>query len=135
MPAKGMLAEKAKKYGKRLDGRRAARRRLFERIRPLVKENALIKSDNNPHYPPDVKEFFPHATHRTYQGRKSSLGGQGELKRVVFDPIFSLNHTCAMFRANVNRLFRKTWCTTKRADCLRAHLFLYAQFHNECLIG
>lgn len=39
-----------------------------------------------------------------------------------------------MLRANVNRLFRKTWCTTKRADRLYAHLILYAHFHNTMLI-
>ncbi|HEY8280422.1 MAG TPA: hypothetical protein VIH99_12410 [Bdellovibrionota bacterium] len=133
MPAKGMLVEKAKKYGPRKDGRREARRGLFRHLREIVSEEALIKSDANPHYPGDVKEFFPRGTHRTYEGKRGSLGGQGELKKVRFDPLFSLNHTCAMFRANVNRLFRKTWCTTKRIEYLKAHLYLYAQYHNEHL--
>jgi hypothetical protein len=34
----------------------------------------------------------------------------------------------------VNRLFSKTWCTTKKADRLYAHLVLYAAFHNAELI-
>jgi transposase-like protein len=134
MPAKGLLVEKAKKYGYRKDERRCGRRRLFRKLQPLVEEDVLIKSDSNPHYPKDVKELFPHAKHITYMGRKGASTGQGELKRVKFDPLFSLNHTCAMMRANVNRLIRKTWCTTKSADNLYAHLMIYAQFHNERLI-
>jgi transposase-like protein len=135
MPAKGLLARRAMKYGHRSDGRARARERLFKKIKPLVHEDVVIRSDCNPHYPPCVKRDFPSATHRTFMGKRGSLGGQGELKKVRFDPLFSLNHTCAMLRANINRLFRKTWCTTKRADRLQAHLALYAWFHNEQLIG
>ena len=54
-------------------------------------------------------------------------------KKVKFDPLFSLNHTFAMLRANVNRLFRKTWCTTKKPQRLADHLALYALYHNEVL--
>ena len=134
MPAKGLLAERARnKYGPRIDGRSEARRILFSKIKELVAEDALIKSDSNPHYPEDVKTFFPKAKHVQYEGKRGSLGGQGELKKVKFDPLFSLNHTCAMLRANVNRLIRKTWCTTKRADRLRSHLMIYAHYHNEHL--
>jgi hypothetical protein len=57
--------------------------------------------------------------------------GQGELKSGGFDPLFSFNHTAAMLRANINRLVRKTWCTTKRIDRLEAHIALYVQFHNR----
>ena len=44
------------------------------------------------------------------------MTGQGELRDKRFDPMFALNHTCAMLRANINRLFRRTWCTSKRID-------------------
>jgi hypothetical protein len=134
MPAKGMLVEKAKKYGHRVDLRRLGRENLFRTLTDLVAEDAVIKSDNNPHYPNDVRKHFPKASHVTYESRRDSLGGQGELKKVRFDPLFSLNHTCAMLRANVSRLVRKTWVTTKRADRLHAHLMIYADFHNSELI-
>ncbi|MGZ3694451.1 MAG: hypothetical protein ACXWQO_09720 [Bdellovibrionota bacterium] len=134
MPAKGRLVEKARRYGYRPDQRKFGRRRLFRKIQPLIEENALIKSDNNPHYPRDVRRNFPLAKHLTFAGKRGASTGQGELKKVGFDPLFSLNHTCAMMRANVNRLIRKTWCTTKSADKLYAHLMIYAQFHNESLI-
>ncbi len=135
MPAKGLLVEKAKKYGPRRDGRSVARAELFRQLQPLLHEKALIKSDQNPHYPADVARFFPNAKHVTYQGRRPASIGQGEIKKGRFDPLFSLNHTCAMFRANVSRLVRKTWVTTKRMDRLRAHLFIYAEYHNQHLKG
>jgi hypothetical protein len=131
MPAKGKLAAFArKKYGARKDHRKAARHELFKELKPIIAESALIKSDENPHYPADVKRHFPGATHQTYKGRRGCVVGQGELKRGGFDPIFSLNHTCAMLRANINRLFRRTWCTTKIPARLGYHVAIYALFHN-----
>ena len=135
MPAKGKLAKLAlKKYGPRKDERYKARESLFDRLQYLVRPDAQIKSDENPHYPATVKKYFPAATHVRFKGQRGSTTGQGELKKVRFDPLFSLNHTCAMLRANVNRLFRKTWCTTKKAERLRMHLAIYAYYHNTCLI-
>ena len=135
MAANGRLAAKSRGlYGKRRDERRLGRERLFEKIKPLVSPDALIKSDQNPYYVAAVRRHFPLAKHQRFKGKRSSLTGQGEIKKVKFDPLFSLNHTCAMLRANVNRLFRKTWCTTKRSGRLYAHLILYAEFHNSTLI-
>ena len=131
MPAKGHLARLAyKKYGYRKDERAQGRARLFEKLQPLVLPHATIKSDQNPHYGPDVRKYFPLAIHEAHKGQRGSVVGQGELKKVRFDPLFSLNHSCAMFRANVNRLFRKTWCTTKSPEKLRLHLAIYANYHN-----
>jgi hypothetical protein len=136
MPAKGRLTKIAlKKYGPRKDERALGRERLFRRIQGLISKTALIKSDENPHYIYDVKRFFPQAQHQRYKGQRGSIVGQGELKKIRFDPLFSLNHTCAMFRANVNRLLRKTWCTTKNRERLRFHLTMYAVFHNKFLLN
>ena len=135
MPAKGHLAKIArKKYGKRPDQRYEGREKLFKKIEPLIHENALIESDENPHYPWHVKAHFPKASHQTHKGQRGSVVGQGELKKIRFDPLFSLNHTCASFRANINRLFRRTWCTTKKRDRLDLHIALYSVFHNENLL-
>lgn len=135
MPAKGKLVSRAmKKYGPRKDERARGRARLFQSLKSLIEPEALIKSDSNPHYPRDVKRHFPRAMHEAHKGQRGSIVGQGELKAVRFDPLFSLNHTCAMLRANINRLGRKTWCTTKLPDRLRAHLYIYARFHNFSML-
>lgn len=131
MPAKGHLAKIAiKKYGRRKDERSVGRKRLFETLKPLVLPTAVFKSDENPHYPIDLKTAFPRSTHQTFKGERGSIVGQGELKKVRFDPLFSLNHTCAMTRANMNRLFRRTWCTTKLPARLADHFAIYAVYHN-----
>lgn len=135
MPAKGLLVQRSlQKYGKRKDERRTKRQELFAELKSSIHPKALIKSDENPHYPSDVRKFFPKATHETTLGRRGCVTGQGELKAGGFDPLFSLNHTCAMLRANINRLFRQTWCTTKKARRLQTHLTLYCLYHNLALI-
>lgn len=136
MAAKGRLVGKAlKKYGHRKDFRALGRQRLFESLTAIVSPEALFESDQNPYYPKDLKTYFPHSRHLTYEGQRGSIVGQGELKKVRFDPLFSLNHTCAMLRDNIKRLSRKTWCTTKLPRNLHAHLAMYAIFHNTQLLA
>jgi transposase-like protein len=135
MAAKGRLAERSrKKYGPIFDERSIGRQKLFTKINHLVARDALIKTDENPYYPKDIQRFFPLANHQRHLGKRGAITGQGELKKIQFDPLFSLNHTAAMFRANVNRLIRRTWCTTKRIDRLYMHLVLYANYHNSRLL-
>ena len=139
MPATGHLVHIArKKYGFRADERVKRLHALFERVRPVLCETVeprhlVFTSDECPRYPRVMRKYFPESKHIQVKGRKSSLGGQGELKKIGFDPLFSLNHTCAMFRANVNRLIRKTWCTTKAISGLVDHLSLYVAYHNRVL--
>jgi transposase-like protein len=135
MSAKGLLANKSlKKYGPRKDERFESRNRLFRRLKNHVANGALIESDENPHYTNDVKMHFPTCVHQTIKGQRGCITGQGELKKIKYDPLFSLNHTCAMFRANINRLFRKTWCTTKKIQPLIDHIEIYTYYHNQYLI-
>lgn len=122
-----------KKYGKPADERRGGRKRLFRHLRKIVEERVEIRSDCNPYYEREVSKYFPNSKYYRFLGKRSAATGQGELKKVRFDPLFSLNHTCAKFRADVNRLIRKTWCTTKKKDRLYAHLILYANYHNQQL--
>ncbi len=132
MPAKGLLvAASLKKYGPRRDERKRNRRDLFKSLIPIVDPFVEIESDQNPHYEPDVRRFFPQAQYVQFKGRRGCVVGQGELKGGGWDPLFSLNHTCAMLRANINRLFRRTWCTTKKPECLEEHLWLYFKSHNQ----
>lgn len=88
----------------------------------------------DPFYPSSVKRFFPEASHVVTKGRRACVVGQGELKRGGFDPIFSFNHTAAMVRANINRLIRRTWNTTKKPERLIEHLWIYMNYHNSVLI-
>ena len=134
MPAKGLLAAKSfEKYGRRADKRPFGMAKLFGSLKEVVHPEAEFQSDQNPHYPPVLNRYFPKGKHVTTPGQRGCIVGQGELKKVRWDPLFALNHTAAMFRANVNRLVRKTWCTTKLPSALADHLSLYVQYHNEVL--
>src|ERR1700722_14994521 len=74
MPAKGMLSRFAqKKYGRRRDGRPAARRRFFRQLAPLIVENAIAKSDSNPHYVNDLKTILPNVTHIQIKGKRGAV--------------------------------------------------------------
>ena len=134
MPPKGLLAKTSfRKYGRRRDERARGWQTLFRELKPVVSEGARFLSDQNPHYPVHLRVHFPQAIHQTVKGARGSVVGQGELKRLRFDPLFSLNHTCAMLRANLNRLFRRTWCTTKTIQGLEDHVALYVSYHNRLL--
>jgi len=136
MPAKGLLAQiSRKRYGTRPDERPAAREDLLREIHSVtVSSGLVIKSDKESSYGRIVRKLYPQAQHITYKGRKACVVGQGELKAGGFDPIFSLNHTAAMIRANLNRLFRRTWNTTKKKAELEKHVALYVWYHNYHLI-
>jgi hypothetical protein len=134
MPAKGLLvALSREKYGPRADHRAANVDSLLKEIQPLLSLEAHLTSDQNPKYPSWIQKALPNLKHTTVKGRRGAVVGQGELKKIGFDPLFSLNHTCAMLRANINRLFRRTWCTTKRMDRLADHIALYIDYHNQVL--
>lgn len=132
MPATGHLAKLAKaKYGirpnQRIDGLNA----LMNDIKPSVNGKTTFESDMHPIYEGVVKLYYPQAKYTQYKGEKSCVAGQGELKKKIKDPLFSINHTFAMCRANINRLIRKTWCTTKDPARLGHHLAIYMDYHNK----
>ena len=135
IPAFGHLAALSKrKYGARKSHHKEALEKLFSGLPSFTIPNLKIESDEHKFYPEMVEKTFPEAEYRQFKGEKGSVAGQGELKKVYYDPLFSINHTCAMLRANVNRLIRKTWCTTKKRERLKDHLDIYVHFHNEFLL-
>jgi hypothetical protein len=135
MPAKGRLVKKALfLYGPRQDRRPEGWRAMFREITPLVRDDVMVVSDENPHYPKYVKEFLPNAHHIQTKGRNARMNGQGELKTGGYDPIFTLNLSCAQIRDRVNVLVRETWSTTKKIESLQNHLNVYLVQHNEVVI-
>jgi len=135
IPAFGHLAKQAvKKYGKRKDEHHEGLTRLFQKIAPIVSSEVLIKSDEHQSYPRFISGYLPQAKHMTFPSERGCVVGQGELKKVNFDPLFIVNHTCAMMRANINRLIRKTWCTTKDPLKLKDHLDVFIYFYNQTLL-
>ncbi len=125
-----LAAISRKKYGRRPCERNKVLNEVFADLKACAVPTAFIKSDESKYYPPLIGKYFPEAVHQSYKGRRGCVVGQGELKAGGFDPIFSLNHSYAMFRDNLKRLTRRTWCTTKLVPRLELMLYMYAWFHN-----
>jgi len=131
----GHLSEISKrKYGKRVSKHKEGLDLLFTKIYKSISKNALIESDEHKFYPQFIAKYLPGAIHSTYKSEKGCVAGQGELKKIHSDPIFAINHTLAMLRANINRLVRRSWCTTKDPEMLTKHIQIYIHFHNTKLI-
>lgn len=136
IPAFGHLSQlAAKKYGTREDKLNEGLQRMFTKLSRLAVAEVIIKSDEHLRYPRFISCYLPRAKHLTFKGEKGCVVGQGELKKLHNDPLFIVNHTCALLRANINRLIRKTWCTTKRPERLKDHLDIFIYFFNQKLLG
>jgi hypothetical protein len=136
MPAKGPLAKMSvAKYGKRKDDRKKGWETVLSAVKRCSVVAPEILSDSHKMYPSQIRGFIPDATHKTVLSRKACVAGQGELKKGGHDPMFSFNHTAAMLRANISRLIRQTWCTTKKIEHLRYHIAIYRLWHNETILA
>lgn len=137
--AKGHLAKiSLKKYGHREDERKRALTDVFEQIKlNCVSSPLSITTDAHPLYPEFVTKYFPEAQHiqvvsRDHLKKKRELIYSAERKK-VFDPLFALNQRFAMLRADIRRLTRRSWCTTKKIENLRYHLDIYKEYNNTHL--
>ena len=134
--AKGHLAALSRsKYGYRKCERKKVLNSLFYQLKDTAPSHCLFLSDESQHYPNVLRNYFKCNEHKRYKGRKPAVVGQGEMKKGGFDPLFSLNQTAAMFRDNIKRLTRRSWCTTKRIDRLLDFLHIYAFYHNQIIDG
>ena len=107
---------------------------LLKKLKPILHDEVIIHSDKKWFYERQIREILPNARHVRYKSRRAKDSGQGELKEGHSDPLFPLNHTCGMLRANINRLIRKTWCTSKKLEALDMHIAIYTHFHNNVLL-
>jgi hypothetical protein len=129
--AKGHLKSMSlKKYGPRPSERKSSLVKLMKSLQTCVSENVTFGTDRAPLYPKLIREYFPKASHKTCKGARGAVAGLGELKKITFDPLFTLNHTYAMFRDNLKTLSRRTWATAKRKDRLLHLINIYGWFHN-----
>jgi transposase-like protein len=135
IPAFGRLASLSrKKYGKRKSEHEEKLHHLLEELRSLLPTCGKIETDQHKNYPRAIKRHLPEWDHSTFKSSRGSVAGQGELKLKGFDPLFTVNHTLAMLRANINRLFRRTWNTTKCPKSLADHVWLFINFYNQKLL-
>jgi len=132
IPAFGKIAKiSRRKYGRRENDHRKNLDELFKIISSKIDPCAKFKTDEHQFYPILLAKYFPHCSHQRFKSMRASVAGLGELKSKKYDPLFMINHTLAMFRANINRLFRKTWCTSKSEELLQDHVDIFVDYFNQ----
>ena len=135
IPSFGLIAKLSrKKYGKRKDEHQLTLKKMFEDLKLIAKPHTKFETDEHNRYPDFIKKYFPEAQHFQYKSVRGSVVGQGELKKQAFDPIFQINHAMAMLRANISRLIRRTWNTTKCPKMLQHHIDVYIHYHNSRIL-
>ena len=135
IPASGLIARRSReKYGPRRNLSGYARRDLLKTLAPYIAPKATVTCDEHPRYCDELEAALTDVSVIQHHSVRGSLTGQGELKRVGWDPLFTINHTLAMLRDNIKRLTRRTWCTTKRQSVLEDVVAIYVHFHNSRLV-
>ena len=132
----GHLAQASvNKYGKRKSFHRKALDTTFRELSAIVIDDALIESDEHKNYLPIVRKYFPNACYQQFKSEKGCVAGQGELKKVKFDPIFAIDHTMAMLRDGISTLVRRTWSCTQDPKRLQGHLEMFIYYYNKYYLG
>jgi|APLak6261668527_1056067.scaffolds.fasta_scaffold01981_4 transposase-like protein len=138
MNCHGRLASKAMSlYGPRTDTRKRARTNVLKAVGSIARSSITVATDGNSAYGPVIKTVLPQAEHEVHIGGRKLQQQQPPQKegRQPFDPLFKLNHTCAKIRADLSRMARRTWSTTKRMWALQYHLDLYIAYNNGYELG
>lgn len=136
IPAKGHLAAISyKKYGYRPNESEIKTKELLSQIkRQLCSPPKLLKSDQKPSYTKLVKNIFPEVSYQQYRSAENKEKSREQkylnTEKHKHDPLFEVNHMCAVFRDHIKRLARKSWCTTKLKEHLELNLYLYIAKNN-----
>ena len=132
IPAFGHLAKISRaKYGYRKSTFLESLDKTFVNIEPIVHPHCEIRSDEHKSYEAFVRKFFPESKYRQFRSERGCIAGQGELKKVKFDPIFNINHTMAMLRAGIATLVRRSWAVTQDVSRLQSHLEIFMYYYNQ----
>ena len=131
-PPKGRLAKVSyDKYGPRKDEREDILKQCFTELKGLRPQE--IRSDAKPSYRKYVQEFFPGVEHKVFNRSEKERHRDRlheKYQKQTYDPMFVLNQRCAKLRANIRRLTRRSWCTTKLKENLQKHLEIYCFYNN-----
>ena len=97
--------------------------RALERLVRIAMPGSVLKTDLKPSYASVLRRLDLEG--KLFHERVSS-----KIRRDEWNPIWIANHTLAMQRDGLSRMRRRTWCHSKRALMLFAHLGLYYAWKN-----
>ena len=134
IPASGQIAARSvEKYGNRTNRSASMRKRTLLEISPHLSPTATIRSDEHPRYQAEIRKVLPYVSHIQFRSKRGSLTGQGELKRIGYDPLFGINHTLAMFRDN--NIPTSSWPSNSHVNQLRGYQFFnFAQAASDATL-
>lgn len=135
IPAKGHLARISyRKYGYRENERELTLDQLLKALSQQQHPEKII-TDGSPLYAKYLKKYFPDSKHEVMPSQELLKEKREKIYtksyKKIFDPMFALNQRCAKLRSDLKRLTRRSWCTTKRIENLKAQLELYQIKNNR----
>ncbi len=133
---KSAWTQKGKDRGWTLDHTRAACESVMTIVRKCLKPGGTIATDGSRMYGRAIPKAVPGANHKPYiRDKKAKDDPVVNIARnrggTKCDPLFMVNHMCAKLRADISRLARRTWATTKKLERLQDHLLIYVAFQND----
>jgi len=130
--AKGHLAEISNlKYGHRENQSKIVCESVLELLASKVSLQKIC-TDQKTTYPKLIKKYFQHTLLESHKTERN-FGLENRYLTKKFDPLFPINHKCGDLREKINRLNRKSWCTTKKVENLQRHLNLRVAYEDGLL--
>ena len=127
-PAKHITQEQLDKWKTFNKQRQACLEALTEAAQFRKEGQILIETDRLSSYKNLINEAFQ--DNYKHVGKSREEDAEDAAIKNPHDPLAQINFICAKLRADLSRLARRTWTTTKKAENLQAHLDLYIAFHN-----
>lgn len=114
------------RHGRRPSDSARAVRQTLATLLPLVPppRSVVLHSDRKPLYQRLGKTLFG----PRFEGKTHDAHARRDRR----NPLFPINHTNARLRHFLSRLRRRTWCVSKKASALKAHLDIAALWINYC---
>jgi hypothetical protein len=134
MRCKGHLAKISRnKYSWTLDTRQSASESVFQTVKKIAPPTVHIITDKKTAYVTWIGNVLPRADHDKFKRKvniKNSYKNNRKQKQKTFEPLFYLNMACAKIRADLARMRRRTWTTTKKMERLQDQLLIYTAWVN-----
>ncbi|MFN0244358.1 MAG: hypothetical protein ACKVWV_15835 [Planctomycetota bacterium] len=122
MRAKKLAREKV--LGKRRSGSREAVERCFAVLERILPGSGAV------HVHTDRKTSYASLLRKRFGERLRHVRISSKLVRNKHNPLFMINHTCALVRDALSRLVRRNWAHSKRRAWLDRHLWIWLAYRN-----
>jgi hypothetical protein len=131
IPSHGHLAAKGKAlYGWTKNESAKACLGALRQAGRVAKPDVTVACDKATPYPSYVAKALPKRLSPRVKAQAARGGAGGD-----FDPLFKLNHKCAVIRSDLACMARRTWATTKKRGRLQDRLDLFIAVHNGYAFG